>query len=214
MDAMSDDYCSIRLDCQTQELPLTIQSVHKTAYEVKLVQVAQTNLFYYIANWFCAIMAKLGFRDKSQLPQDLVIKPLTEDPYAEYTDRMETLVYETLSHLQGRLIPRYYGVGDFCYKGKRVKAHVLERVNGTPLTEIDKADWGTLGIEDKIWKAYTELSQEGVKHADVEARHIFLVSGSQSLMLIDFGLAKLCGCEGAKAQNTNDVMELMRGLEQ
>jgi hypothetical protein len=197
MDAMSYDCCSIRLACQTQELPLTIKSVHKTAYEVTLVQDA-----------------KIDIPPESQLPRDLVIKPLTEDPYAEYTDRMETLVYERLSYLQGRLIPRYYGVGDFCYKGKRVKAHVLERVNGTPLTEIDKADWDKLGIESKIRKAYTELSQEGVKHADVEARHIFLVPGSESLMLIDFGLAKLCGCEGAGAQNTIDVNALLRKLDE
>jgi hypothetical protein len=211
---MSDDCCSIRLDCQTQELPLTIQSVHKTAYEVRLVHDAQINFFYYIANGLREIMAKLGFRDKSQLPQDLVIKPLTKDPDLEYMDQMETLVYKTLFHLQGRLIPRYYGVGDFCHEGKTVKAHVLERVNGTPLTEIDKADWDKLGIEPKIRKAYTQLSQEGVKHADVEARHIFLVPGSESVRLIDFGLAEFCSYEVAKSQNTNDVEGLMRGLDE
>jgi hypothetical protein len=191
MDAMSDNCCSIRLDCQTQELPLKIQSVHDTAYEVKLVQDAQTNI-----------------PPRSQLPQDLVIKPLKKDPDLEYTDQMETLVYERLSHLQGRLIPRYYGVGDFCHKGKTVKAHVLERVNGTPLTEIDKADW------NKIREAYTELSQYGVLHADVEARHIFFVHESQFFMLIDFGLAKFCDYEVAKSQNTNDVEGLMRGLDE
>jgi serine/threonine protein kinase len=196
MDAMSHDCCSIRLDCQTQELPLTIQSVHDTAYEVKLVQDAQTNI-----------------PPRSQLPQDLVIKPLKKDPDLEYTDQMETLVYERLSHLQGRLIPRYYGVGDFCLEGKTVKAHVLERVNGTPLTEIDKADWNKLDIERKIKEAYTELSQQGVKHRDVEARHIFLIPGSEYPMLIDFGLAKLCGCVDAEAQNTNDVEGLFRKLD-
>jgi hypothetical protein len=214
MDAMSHDCCSIRLDCQTQELPLTIQFVHKTAYEVRLIKNAQTNFFYYIANGLRGIMAKLGFRDKSQLPQDLVIKPLTKDPDLEHMDQMETLVYKRLFHLQGRLIPRYYGVGDFCHEGKTVKAHVLERVNGTPLTEIDKADWDKLDIERKIKEAYTELSQHGVLHADVEARHIFFVHESQFLMLIDFGWAKFCDYEVAKSQNTNDVEGLMRGLEE
>jgi hypothetical protein len=196
MDAMNDDCCSIRLDCQTHELPLTIQSVHDTAYEVKLVQDAQTN----IPPW-------------SRLPQDLVIKPLKKYDL-EYTDQMETWVYERLFHLQGRLVPRYYGVGDFCHKGTTVKAHVLERVNGTPLTEIDIADWKKLDIERKIKAAYTELSQQGVLHADVEARHIFLVPGSESLMLIDFGLAEFCDYEVARSQNTNDVDGLMRELDE
>ncbi|KNG44558.1 hypothetical protein DDE82_009118 [Stemphylium lycopersici] len=193
---MCDDRCSIRLDCQTQGLPLTIQSVHDTAYEVKLVQDVQTNI-----------------PPGSQLPQDLVIKPLKKDPDLEYTDQMEALVYERLSHLQGRLIPRYYGVGDFCHEGKTVKAHVLERVNGSPLTEIDKADWNKLDIERKIKEAYSELSQQGVKHRDVEARHIFLVPGSESLMLIDFGSAKFCNYEGAGTQNTNDVEGLIQKLD-
>ncbi|KAF1366157.1 hypothetical protein EJ07DRAFT_150609 [Lizonia empirigonia] len=197
MDAMSHDCCSIRLDYQTQELPLTIQSVHDTAYEVKLVQDAQTNI-----------------PPGSQLPQDLVIKPLTENPDAEHRDRRETLVYKTLYRLQGRLIPRYYGVGDFCYKGKRVKAHVLERVNGTPLTEIDQADWNDLSIKSKITETYTELSRNGVIHADVEPRHIFFVEKSKPPMLVDFGLSRLCDRKTAEAQNTNDVNELMRGLEQ
>jgi predicted Ser/Thr protein kinase len=194
---MSDDCCSIRLDCQTQELPLTIQFVHDTAYEVKLVQDAQTN----IPPW-------------SRLPQDLVIKPLKKDPDLEFTDQKETLVYKKLSNLQGGLIPRYYGVGDFFHEGKTVKAHVLERVNGTPLTDIDKAHWNELDIERKIKEAYTELSLQGVKHWDVQARHIFLVPGSESVRLIDFGVAKLCGRVDAEAQNTNDVEGLFRKLDE
>jgi predicted Ser/Thr protein kinase len=190
---MNDGCCSIRLGCQTHELPLTIQSYHRTAYRVKLVKDAQTNIPF-----------------ESQLPQDLVIKPLKEDTGLEGTDERETSVYEKLYGLQGRLIPRYYGVGDFCHNGKTVKAHVLELVNGTPLTEIDKAGWKTLDIERKIEAAYTELSRHGVKHMDVEARHIFLVPGSESLMLIDFGIAQFCDYEKAKSQNTNDVAGLMR----
>jgi hypothetical protein len=195
---------------------LHLWSNHRTLTPTKsgFIQDAQINFFYYIANGLREIMAKLGFRDKSQLPQDLVIKPLTKDPDLEYMDQMETLVYKRLFHLQGRLIPRYYGVGDFCHEGKTVKAHVLERVNGTPLTEIDKADWNKLDIERKIMEAYTELSQRGVMHADVEARHIFLVHESQSLMLIDFGLAEFCDYEVAEAQNTIDVKGLMRDLDE
>jgi hypothetical protein len=134
---------------------LRIHSVHDTAYEVKLVQDAQTNI-----------------PPGNQLPQDSVIKPLEEDLDLQYT---ETLVYKGLSCLQRRLIPRYDGVGAFCHEGKTVKAHVLERINGTPLTKIAKADWEKLDIERKIKAAYTELSQQGVKHMDEEARHIFLV---------------------------------------
>ncbi|KAG9381630.1 serine threonine protein kinase [Pyrenophora tritici-repentis] len=192
---MSHDCCSIRIF--TQELRLTIETIDKTVFKVRLVQDAQINI-----------------SPESQLPQDLVIKPLTKDPDAEYMDRMETLVYKRLSHLQGRHIPRYYGIGDFRYEGKTVKAHVLERVNGSPLTEIDKADWNKLDIEHKITEAYTELSKQGLIHADVEARHIFFIDEAQPLMLIDFGLAEFCDCEDAKAQNTNDVEGLMRDLDE
>jgi hypothetical protein len=82
MDAISHNCCSIRLAGQRQALPLTIKSVHKTAYEVTLVQDAQNNV-----------------PPESQLPQDLVIKPLTEVPYAAHTDRKETEVYTKLSRL-------------------------------------------------------------------------------------------------------------------
>ena len=145
------------------------------------------------------------------LPHKLVIKtrPSNSDAYDMFD--MEGRVYSRLSDFQGRLIPRYFGVAKLHHAKMTVDAHVIEQVDGTPLTEFagDVSE-----LKTKIFKAYSQLSKEGVIHGDVALRHIFVVGPQQTLTLIDFGLAVISeDTSEAESQNSADVEELFRIYE-
>ncbi|OAL57082.1 hypothetical protein IQ07DRAFT_582338 [Pyrenochaeta sp. DS3sAY3a] len=144
------------------------------------------------------------------LPRKLIIKTQSSECH-ENIFEIEGEVYKRLSRHQGRLVPRYFGVGDFHYGGETVRAHIIEQVIGTPLTEYTEAMWINFDIKEKISQAYKQLSQECIIHGDIEARHIFVTGSKKRLELIDFDLAEISSSkENAEMQNEIDMKVLFR----
>jgi hypothetical protein len=205
---MDDKHCSIQfrgqmisLDIQSVDY-LGAQSVYKVTNDSHNLSFLPTLLQDALSN----ILPKEWL-----LPRNLVIKPKPSDPEAYYTFDVEGKVYSQLSHLQGQLIPRYYGVAKFRHGETTVDAHVIEQVDGTPLTHYREDAWTEHNFKTKIIQAYRRLSQERLIHGDAELRHIFAVGPRYTLILIDFGLATFCEDEKeADRQNKIDVDSLFR----
>ncbi|OAL56123.1 hypothetical protein IQ07DRAFT_189171 [Pyrenochaeta sp. DS3sAY3a] len=148
-------------------------------------------------------------RTSTHLPPKFIIKPQHPDcPDKAFAN--EGLVYHKLSSLQGQVVPEYYGVWSFQYAGTTVKAHLMEKVEGKSLTEYAPGE--CMQFQERIEKAYSDLSLCCVVHADAVFRHIF-VTRQNTLRLIDFDQAEICeNTEDADAQNKNDVRILFLDL--
>jgi RIO-like serine/threonine protein kinase len=117
-------------------------------------------------------------------------------------------IYTRLSNLQGRVIPRYCGVGKFQHGEQTVDAFMLEHADGTPLTDFTQDTSSESELKDAILQAYDELSRNHVIHGDIEERHIF-VEPQMTVMLIDFDCGEICGTEyEAAKQNRIDLTVL------
>jgi predicted Ser/Thr protein kinase len=137
------------------------------------------------------------------LPQKLIVKH--QSTYIE-EDLLtwEGKVYSKLAHLQGHVVPKYYGIFDFNYEGKSVRAHVFEQVEGKPLQNCTQVDWTHFDIKKKVSAAVDQLSQAGVIHADLKRAHVILTEPQKNVILIDFDQAK-CSEDERKAMVQNNI---------
>jgi predicted Ser/Thr protein kinase len=125
----------------------------------------------------------------------------------------ESEIYGRLAPLQGRLIPRYYGIVKVRIGGKLYDAHLLEQLDGTPLTDYAQAHESLSTLEDKTFQAFEELSQAGIVHGDAETRNILVVDGD--IKLIDFELAEVYDSkQDAQRQNQIDLETMFRKARQ
>jgi hypothetical protein len=120
------------------------------------------------------------------LPTRLIVKEL--DPEKEYAFQKEKEAYTRLQHLQGGIIPIYYGSVLVEHPGQPGlrEAHLLELVNGTSLDKfpLERLNQGILKKE--MEDAFAPFTEAKVVHGDPEARHFFYTN-SGKLRIIDFG---------------------------
>jgi serine/threonine protein kinase len=120
------------------------------------------------------------------LPARLIVKELNpKKPAAFYRERM---IYSRLKHLQGSIIPKHYGIAQIEHPGETLthKAHLLELVDGTPLSECTKEESDQLCTKQKIDQSFALLSKEEVVHGDPQPCH-FIHTKQGTLRIIDFG---------------------------
>jgi predicted Ser/Thr protein kinase len=207
MEATSDDFQDCSIQFQTYKIPVKIQSVHRSVHH------GQEQFVYEATHGLCTLPNFLpGFLPtmirnglNNLLPRDWVLprKIIIKPQYDGYTSAIEGEVYSRLLYLQGRLIPRYYGVWDFHHAGEIVRAHVIEQVDGAPVTDYTQEAWTQYEFKDKISQAYKYLARGCVIHGDIEARHI-LVTEQKTLILIDFDLAEISE-DQKEAEKQNEV---------
>jgi predicted Ser/Thr protein kinase len=142
------------------------------------------------------------------LSQRFILKTQNPDVDTRLFAR-ESEIYGRLAPLQGRLIPRYYGIVKVRIGGKIYDAHLLEQLDGTPLTDYAQAHKSLSALEHKTYQAFEKLSQAGIVHGDAETRNILVVDGD--IKLIDFELAEVLDSKhDARRQNQIDLKTMFR----
>lgn len=141
------------------------------------------------------------------LPSEFVLKPqFVECPDDAFL--VEESVYNQLAPLQGKYVPRYFGVWTLQTAGKTVDTHVIDKVDGKSLEDYTLAE--RFQFKDKILRILEHLSLHRVVQGDVGWRH-FLHTESGELRLIDFDQAEICQTvEEARKQNKIDVETLFK----
>lgn len=124
---------------------------------------------------------------------------------SEWFKSNELAAYERLRDLQGSLIPTFYG--EYIYEHstpigckRSVGVLLFQYVDAPNLTEYIAANL-TLGereqLERLVSAAIESIHHRGVYHRDVGLRNILWRRGSQSVTIMDFGMAVV-------VQNNND----------
>jgi hypothetical protein len=187
---MSEDYqhftnvCSMQIGTLT--LPLKIDSI-----------------YYGDERWVYRVTSDT-ISEREYTGQKFIIKPCL------HWASKEIDIYKRLSQLQGRLVPKYHGVGNFQHGETTVHAFMLGLANGVPLRDFtrDECSEGS-EVERRIFEAYDELSRHCIVHGDVDDRHIFIDKARMTVMLLDFDLGEICDNEKSAAkQNRIDLDEL------
>jgi RIO-like serine/threonine protein kinase len=164
------------------------------------------NSIYYGENrWVYKVTCDI-IPEKEYSGRKFIIKPMCS---------IEVDIYTRLSKLQGRLVPKCHGVGDFQYGGKTLRAVMLEHADGVPLTDFTRNECSD-GHEMKamIFQAYDELSQHCVVHGEAEERHILVDKQRKAITLIDFDWGEIHDSEESAAeQNRIDLEELFAKRE-
>jgi hypothetical protein len=140
------------------------------------------------------------------LPTRLIVKELDpENLEAFYT---EGRIYARLQHLQGRVIPMYYGTARIKRNGETEmpKAHLFELVDGIPLCECTEEQSNQFRTEEKIHEAFALLSEKDVVHGDPWPRHI-IHTKQGTIRIIDFGEAYVT--DEADDLNKGDAQDII-----
>ncbi|KAI1563932.1 hypothetical protein PtrEW13061_012016 [Pyrenophora tritici-repentis] len=134
------------------------------------------------------------------LPTRFIVKET--NPAAPDSFYSEGKTYATLQHLQGRTIPIHYGVAEIEHPGETEthKAHLLELVDGIPLSECTMEQAIEFRSKEKINEALALLSEKNIVQGDPWPRH-FIHTPKGELRIIDFG----------EAYETKNADELNRG---
>jgi hypothetical protein len=140
------------------------------------------------------------------LPAKFIVKAL--DPTNPATFIAELNAYTILQHLQGRLIPIHYGIAEIKHTGRSETqmAHLLEFVEGLPLSECTEEQSRDLRTEEKMEEAYALLNEKGLVQGDAAPRH-FIHTRSGDLRIIDFGEAYMA--RNAAELNRGDARDAM-----
>ncbi|KAJ7102756.1 hypothetical protein C8R44DRAFT_808487 [Mycena epipterygia] len=112
----------------------------------------------------------------------------------------EVLVYESLSALQGSVLPRMTG----CFEGEGWLILAIEDC-GSAVTDV-----GTLSVQQRetLWRHACTVHAHGVKHNDLELRNL-VVSAVGDVRIIDYAYAELGHeCD----EGTCDELRGFRGL--
>ena len=120
------------------------------------------------------------------LPKRLIVKEL--DPEKAHAFQKEKEAYTKLQHLQGGIIPIYYGSVLVEHPGQPGlrEAHLLELVNGTSLDKFPLEQLNQDVLRKEMEDAFAPFTEANIVHGDPEARHFFYTS-SGKLRVIDFG---------------------------
>ncbi|KAJ7102741.1 hypothetical protein C8R44DRAFT_887486 [Mycena epipterygia] len=132
---------------------------------------------------------------------DLVIKAIPPRWKGEDDLRHEALVYESLSALQGSVLPRKAG----CFEGEGWLILVIEDC-GSVVTDVD-----TLSIKQRetLWRHACAVHAHGVQHNDLELRNL-VVSAVGGVRIIDYAYAELGHkCDEATCDELRDFRRLL-----
>ena len=186
---MPGDACTMRIGTLT--LPMKIDSIYHGENQ-----------------WVCKVTCDT-IPEQEYSGQKFIIKP------QPYPNSIEVDIYKRLSELQGRLVPKYHGFGNFQQGGKTFRAFMLGHAAGVPLTDFTRGECSDDSeMKRIIFQAYEELSRHFVVHGDVEERHIFVDELRTTVMLIDFDFGEIRDNENSAAeQNRVDLEELLAKRE-
>jgi hypothetical protein len=140
------------------------------------------------------------------LPTRLIVKEL--DPEHPNLFYRELHIYDRLLQLQGRTIPVHYGIAKIEHPGETDThiAHLLEFVDGLPLSECTMEQSEALRSKEKIDGALALLSEKKVVPGDAWPRH-FIHTANGGLRIIDFGDAY--EADDADKRNQGDAEDVM-----
>jgi hypothetical protein len=168
-------------------------TILRSALRWPLQYLAQTR----VRAWILAVWPGL------LLPSNVYIKLKVEE-YSHAFD-VEKSVYTEYSHLQGHLIPYYYGEG---YYGS-VPAIIISEAEGRSLNEISPEEMPQALAATE--KGYYELTEAGIIHGDPRPYNIFY--GDGRITFIDFDGAHLHEeMDEVKLLNHGDFKSLERQL--
>jgi RIO-like serine/threonine protein kinase len=139
-------------------------------------------------------------------PDKLVLKQRGYQPEDGHGYEREKAAYFKLRHLQGSLIPRYYGEVSCGY----MPAIIMSEEAGKELLEFSMTKVETKQVLNAVKAAYEALAEAGVIHGDPEL-HNFLWDGKR-LIVIDFNGAEFYTGEKGEVYSDADYREVERRL--
>lgn len=188
-----------------QGRPVFKLNINYTAFD-KLLRF----VFRQLSRWLCRTWIQpvlLHFGPRLLLPDTVILKQrVKNDDGTILAFKTEEETYTEYKHLQGSLMPYYYGKA---YCGT-VPALILSQATGKALRELSPEERDEALPVVKM--GYESLSDVGLVHGDPRLDHIFFYDGKH-VMFIDFNLAFREKHEGV-ARRTNrvdylDIQELL-----
>jgi tRNA A-37 threonylcarbamoyl transferase component Bud32 len=163
------------------------------------------------------------------LPRNLILKEKNANLDKLNKHEHEIRIYQQLSSLQGRCIPRLYGEA---FSDDGVPALVLQHIQGIPLNELNleqlispralealqKGYWShqlpleelpNPGLLSALRKTYYELTANGIVHGDPKLDNFILVG--EEVVAIDFERSSFLP---GNTTNEEDLLVIMDEIEE